>query len=234
MIKMVYKDYRHGFWEALKKNCNFTAWYMYIYIAVLALIHFRETNIMMILGFVPMVIGLMLARAYPNQLSKVLFLCPLSENDRRVYLKTAYWIRVLLPVSMCLISSTVAAALGFIQLFYYMEMNLLIISYLVGINVYCLPKSWKMVDMPKDQWDMRMPYAYELLNVFLQLVGLIGICLFGFSDLIGIDEGNDKIFLTVFVIVEALLSLAAVKIYYKPVMERGLWYESCYPAKADW
>ena len=79
-----------------------------------------------------------------------------------------------------------------------------------------------------------MPYAYELLNVFLQLVGLIGICLFGFSDLIGIDEGNDKIFLTVFVIVEALLSLAAVKIYYKPVMERGLWYESCYSAKADW
>ena len=64
MIKMVYNDYRHGFWEALKKNCNFTAWYMYIYIAVLALIHFRETNIMMILGFVPMVIGLMLARAY--------------------------------------------------------------------------------------------------------------------------------------------------------------------------
>lgn len=233
MLKMIYDDYRFGFWTSLKKNSSFTAWYVYVYTFMLAVTHFSDTNIIIVVGFVPMAMGMMLAQAFPNQMRKVLFLCPLTENERRAYLRTAYWFRVLLPMSLCLIGSTVVLAFGHIQLFYYIEMNLLVISYLLGINVYCLPESWKTSKLPEDQWTIRIPYAYEFLNVVLQLVGLIGICLFASLDLIKIDERNDKLALTVFVISEILLCLTAVKVYYKPVMERGIWYESCYPVKSD-
>lgn len=232
MLKMVYDDYRRGFWTALKKNSSFTAWYVYIYVAGLALMNFKDTNIIIAVGFVPMVIGIMLARAYPNQMRKIMFLCPLSVNERKVYFKTAYWFRVLLPMSLCLIGSIAAMALKYMQVFYLIEMNLLEFSYLMGINVYCLPDSWKAVKVSADQWRMHAPYAYEFLNVILQLVGVIGMCLFASLDLIDIDESNDKIALTLFVIAEMLLCFAAVKIYYKPVMERGIWYESCYPVKS--
>lgn len=233
MLKQVLDDYRMGFWTALKNYADMaklSAYAIYVGVTMLMLARTEDVNLMILTGIVPMLAGLLLARIYPNQMSKIMFLCPMSAKERKCYLKTAYWLRVGTPMALCIISSTAAMALGYIPIFYYLEMNILVFSYLSGINVYCLPQSWKK-DLSEDQWTLRAPFAYEVLNMFLQLVGLIGICVFGSADFYGMDQKKDQIAMTVFMLAELLISLKIIVTYYKPVMEHGMNYEDCYLIK---
>lgn len=54
-------------------------------------------------GIIPIVFCRLLAQMYPNYLDKVFYLCPFDKKDRKKYLNTAYWIRILCSVSCCIL-----------------------------------------------------------------------------------------------------------------------------------
>lgn len=224
MLKLILDDYIRGFCTAWKKGISETAWFMYIYLSVLPMIKGVAVD-RYFFGMFPMILGILLARMYPNQISKILFLCPLTEQDRKKYLQMAYWLRVSIPMILCLGLGAVSMAWGEISLFYYAAVSLLVFFYLMGVNIYCVPDKQSPNAMERIY---PLPGIYEVWDVLIQIVGVIGV--FVTITMEG-EAQTDKIIMAVFVLLEMLLFIKMRITYYWPVMLRGMQYESSYAAK---
>lgn len=174
-----------------------------------------------------MMSGILLARMYPNQMGKILYLCPLTERERKRYLETAYWLRVSLPMALSLGFGAAGMKMGRISLFYFIEMSLLVLFFLLGVNVYCMPDDQAM---PALKRTYHLPGMFEVWDMLIQIVGIFTTAVFSLSDLIAADFLNaDTIIMSMLVMLEMLLCVKMLVTYYKPVMARGLQYESCCP-----
>ena len=89
MFKMILEDYRGRFFASLKAVSSAGTFYFclgYFYIGYFYMGFMTGADaVRYAMGVVPMLSGLLLSRMYPNEIHKILFLCPMSENDRKKY-----------------------------------------------------------------------------------------------------------------------------------------------------
>lgn len=229
MLRMVLDDYMHSFRTAWKDGINAMAWILYFDWLVCVPVCFGLESIKFLFGGISMMIGILLARMYPNQMGKIFFLCPLTKQDRKKYLETGYWLRVSIPMIICISTGAVSLAAGYLSLFYYLMICLMVFFFVIGVNIYCLP------DKPSiyiTQRKYQLPGVYEVWNILIQAVGILGMCLSASFKTYS-NEVTDKVILLTFVLVEMLLSIKMCFTYYGPVMARGMQYESCHVVRTD-
>ncbi|MGN0352336.1 MAG: hypothetical protein ACI4ES_11840 [Roseburia sp.] len=108
MIRMILREYRMSIHlEKLKNlfekktfNFYFTCLNMYILITMIwgKTQEWKEKPVVMILlilCYASIIWGVMIACLFQNQLPEIMFLLPLEKSERKKYVITAYWIRVI-------------------------------------------------------------------------------------------------------------------------------------------
>lgn len=226
MLRMVIDDYRSQAKQALKEVCGSGTLLAFLFMMIYPpyvsdyqvdgwLLYFDT--------FVPMFFGMLLSRMYPNRLSKTLLLCPMTEDEKQVYLVTGFRLRVLLPFLMYLMCSGIFGLMGKLKLLHFGYFAVYLFMFLISVNIYSQPRtksenlSVKFFDLPGNYnlWEM-----VDLLGGFL-------LCYVVVANFVEKHYSNGWIIVVVLgLVAEFLIAFNMVKNYYKPVMENGRYYES--------
>lgn len=230
MLKLVVESYKNQIKSGFK-NLWAQGWMIYIYMLAIPPILFDiESHVLLYYCvMIPQLFGLMLSRMYPNQMSKTLLLCPMSVDERKAYVKTGFAFRCVLPIGLFVIVNGSLVLAGVLPVLHFAGMLLIQFLYATAVNVYRLPISGNFNTM---QRKYNLPGNYEVWNVIIQLLGLVGSVMFitdvpDMQAIYTIEESRtfDVVMLTIMVILLFLVWLKIMKTYYKPVMEQAIGIE---------
>ena len=233
MVKLILRDYRLQWKENLSRSQMNMAWITF-YIAIFPLWN-SSFNVSgcYYACMVPMLFGWILAEAFPNEMSKAMLLCPLSEEEKRRYISTGYWLRVLCPTIMELLflGSTlfwtwkrlqiplveaICLALGlFFNLF----------AGLIAMNINCRPISTKKRNGNTIAYELPGHYnGWRTTQIVLMLVNHILM----YDALFDRESESfmiEVLFFAGLMIAELALCIKIIITYRKPVMEKAIHYE---------
>ncbi len=233
MLRMVLDDYRHNFLSALKEfGMVENGWWMYAYMLIFPVIIFRDVinmnEIIVYYGtMLPLLGGTFFARLYPNHMSRTLFLCPMSRKMRIGYFKTAFLLRIVMPLFVFLLFSSMLFLFKIIQGLEFFFALMVLLMYLISVNVCA--DSWNgKPEMSGEKYAL--PGYFPIWNVLGQISGIMNmIILAGFRGNNGEPYSLGELILAgVLLIIQALILIKIVSSYLKPVMERSVSYEACY------
>lgn len=222
MWKLVLNDYRYNIKSAWKRawdECYFIYLYMVVVLAATA-----DYEAFYYLSILPVLMAVFIARGFAGYKNKTLFLCPLSEEQRREYYETAYKLRVGVSIGLFVILAGSQVLVGAIHPTVFLLMVIAIVSYVFAINTWCPP----VVDSNKAmerKWNL--PGSYEMWNIFMQASGFLTMIILTAA---AADEdkalfGWEWAITGVVVAVQCVLSWKMVRKYYKPIMEQCISYE---------
>lgn len=231
MLQIVWDDYRHNFLSALKGlGGGENWWWGYVYLlmppVIMGHIVLKEVIVYYCM-MLPLLGGTFLARLYPNRMSKTLFLCPMSREMRIRYFKTAFLLRIaipilvfLLPMSMLFLCKIVQGVECFLSL-------LAFIMYLVSVNICTNSR----VGKPEtERQGYSLPGYFPMWNVLGHISGIANMVIVS-----GIRENSGKpyqpwelIMDSVLLVIQALILMKIIFTYFKPIMEQSISYENSY------
>lgn len=120
MLRRVMRDFRMGlkkevFIDIFRNN----GWFSYLYLlgaaplimGVYKRVSFTITYYALI---IPFVLIFLLARILPMRLPKIIYLCPLNEQERRSYIITTFWMKMLISMLLFLVADGVLMAYGYL------------------------------------------------------------------------------------------------------------------------
>jgi len=242
MFRLVLRDYRLQYRESIK-NVNAAGYFIYIYL----LCYVPDwTNMIDALWkggcfyafFLPLCIGIFLSRLYPNQMSKTLLLCPLSRQQKEKYIRTGFFIRVLVPFLLFLIFEGSAMIVTFRQqhlntseLWLWAGLTWLLFVSLISVNIYCLPVNLSPEALYRTY---KLPGNYEIWNVLVQLTAILGgvIMLSALTD----QKGETVFDITVeifILVISTALCIKMIATYAGPIMEQAIFYEYRPPVQKE-
>ena len=224
MLKLIIGEYRCRFLIVFKQNRNRILWYFfwsYVYYMLIM----RLDVVKYTIGMVPLLAGFWLSRMYPNELSKMLFLCPMSKEDRVRYLWTAYGLRVGVSIGLYAVISLPVVLSGSISWHQYRWLTLAVVSFILGANMHHSFLSLSIARTKGDK-DYRISFVYGLLSLSSQICAWYIMTAFAFPSY-GLEIQNGRKIWIAVVLIELLINLEICAICYKPVIRNGMNYESC-------
>ena len=126
MLKRVLFDYIRSFtWKNIVQTCckynnGYSLWTI-IYLTILlplsnAMIHESgQAAASYYLWAIPFLIGMIGMELLPLQIPKLMFLCPLNDEERRQYMKCVYWVRILVPIMIQVLIGVVLFLSGILK-----------------------------------------------------------------------------------------------------------------------
>ncbi len=232
MLRIVLDDYRHNFLSALKEfGLVENGWWMYAYILFFPVIMFHSFTLKEALVYygtmVPLLGGTFLSRLYPNHMSRTLFLCPMSRKMRIGYFKTAFLLRIVMPLFVFLLFSSMLFLFKIIQGLEFLFALMVLFMYLISVNVCA--DSWNGKPEMTEQ-KYALPGYFSMWNVLGQISGIMNmIILAGFRGNSGEPYSLGELILAgILLMIQALILIKIVLRFYRPVMERSVSYEACH------
>lgn len=223
MYKTVLHDYRYHLKEGFD-NLDGTSWFVYIYpiwlLPALSGMGSRMATVF-ICALVPLYFSLALSRMYGGQIDKTLFLCPMSREDRRRYVKTGMRIRIGIGVGIFLVLHVILAGLGWISLPMFGAKLVVMVLAAVSFNIYCQPDQ-------KSAYGTKRRYPlsgnYEIWNILAQGMGIANMML------LSLYEENERLWELILTGAAVLLQLGVciqiIRKFYRQVLERAVCYET--------
>lgn len=218
MIRQVLRFY----WGSKKQAVKHLAdglWIIYPYF--IFCYQLSWANVVIFLSIVvPMCMGSVLSAMYPNRMSKLLLLCPMSKAEQYRYLRTGYWLRVAVPLAVYLVWGGILTFNGRIRVVYYLIIFFTLLFFLAAINI-CNP----FVKADKTLDGTSMPGYMGAWYVGLQLEMPVDVLVLSESASVDVSQtfwlvaGNSALF-----VLQGLLCGKIVVSYYKTVMEQGVRY----------
>lgn len=233
MLKTVALDYIgdiKGGWKRVQGAEVFVAFFCYVWISIAWAPDFYGEGVKpfspgLIFGsgvvtFI-MLLGFLISRMYPGKLEKTLLLCPLTQEEKRRYIETGYWLRIALPMFFYLLAGLFWQIFGTVSLFSTVVIGVWMFFYLGCTNIYCLPEQGKN---PYDR-----TYPVKGLEIFLSLVQILALGEIAgisfFTPLAGGLEIKSGIYGGTVTFLQILLYIVMRKKFYPTIMERALCYE---------
>lgn len=225
MYKTVLHDYRYHRKDGFRNLLSIPGiWFVYLYplwfLPAVSDMGFREAAVFFS-AMVPVLFSLMFSRMYGGQIGKTLFLCPMSKEDRRAYVKAGMRIRIGFCVGLFLVLHSVLAALGWITLpMFAAKLTVMILS-AVSVNIYCQPDH-KGDDGTKRSYPLRGNYAvWDMLAQIMCIVNMV---------LLSMYEGNERlwelILTAALILFQFAVCMELVCKFYPQVLEHTVCYES--------
>ena len=226
MFQFVLRDYRYRFWP----SCINYALIIFIYILnfyVNMIMIWRLDVVKYSIGMLPMMLGLLLSRMFPNQLQKQMYLCPMSARDRKKYLFTAYAVRFGGVGILYRGGSLAALITGRITRWEFTAVSALVLFFLLGVNMHHVLFGLLVVrrEGEKNYW---LSIIYATLSLLVQLTALVTMIYFAYTRFGEQRQHADLGILSGMVGINVLLNIVVCVICYKPVIRYGINYESCY------
>lgn len=223
MVKLVIEDYCCRFFFMVKvyfRQINTYLWLVLFYMFL-----WKTDYLKYCVGMLPMLFGLLLSRMFPNQLNKLLFLCPMDEKDRKKYLITAYFVRVGISVSLFLILSVPLLIIGYLPLSEFLSVSVLTVSFILGANIH---HHFLSLSIIRETWDkvFWLTFAYGFLSLISQMNVWVAMIFFSTMGNHGLHPDTDQKILISFVCIEVLINTVICGSCFKPVIRHGICYES--------
>lgn len=225
MLRLVLNDYRCRFSMEFKAIYKDMIYLLFIYIEILA--YMRVNFVKYSACMVPLLFGYMISRMYPNQLSKMLFLCPLSAEDRKKYMNTAYFVRISIPLVLWALLVMPITAVGYFTIFDLVTSGVLLLGFCAGMNMNHTLLSLRII-IPEENEIHHVSFVHGILKLFLQIITWATAIYYAF-DLSRTGIHINRTVVAILLIIEMVISAALILISYKPVMELGTQYECCRP-----
>lgn len=232
IIRFVVFDYFLGIKEGWKRlsGAEVLVWFWdYFWIGILwapkiydeAGEAYRPANIWGGAAILVMFLGFLISRMYPGKLEKTLHLCPLTEVEKKQYVKTGYQVRIALPMILYVITGTVGQILGIVSLSSVIWIGIWIFLYLGCANIYCLPEG------EKDTFGQRYPIeGLELFLLVTQILALGEIAGMSFFILENSCMIQKRIYIGIITFFQIVLYIIMRKKFYSRTMERAVCYEN--------
>lgn len=233
MLKKVVLDYMDSLrWSRIKNAHNFSTAWFYIYMLTIfpMLLSINETLTKLgayYLGIVPLLFGTLSVSVVHLRLPKQMFLCPLTQSERKQYVWQLFGIRLFVPLLFGIVSSVLIAGLK-------MERTEQMILYVFGFFSFLFCTS--ITSWPGSVWNRMENGAKRLKNPKfkgLRVISAIGmimgmVLVFGvfFEDIGGYSIGV-RIFIGIYCFVLLIFDLLMIR-YIDPVLESGINYEDTY------
>lgn len=222
MYKMVLNDYRFQLKDAWKRAWN-ESFFIYLYMIIIPAAT-ADYQGFYYLSMLPILIAAFIARGYAGKKNKTLFLCPLSEEQRREYYETAYRMRVGVSIGLFVVCAGSQVLVGAIHPTVFVMMLVAVVSYSFAINTWCPPVVNSKKAMERV-WNL--PGQYELWNIFVQASGILTMIILTAA---AADEdkaltGGEWAITGIVVVFYCILAWKMVKKYYEPILEECIHYE---------
>ena len=140
------------------------------------------------MGVVPMLAGLLLSRMYPNEIHKILFLCPMSEKDRKKYMITAYAVRIGISMMLYALFSLALLAAGVVSVLEMLEIGVLVLAFLMGANMHHALFSMQTARAEGDEYYW-LSLGYGLLFMVSWVISGCAMASFSVRDGIFVQAG---------------------------------------------
>lgn len=233
MLRMIIGDYIVNFKAAYKRmwkrqNHNwFTAVYPFLYMFWFCFLNLDESkNIviapMNIIQIAFIIFGAWLAELYPNRLEKSMFLCPMTQKDRKEYLVTAYGLRVVLFWVPYILAEVVNICVYRQKLIYGIIKIASYVFLMASINLFLEVDTAKL---EKKSSNSRL-FGYEFVRTISVIVGIIVLICFHFA--IFETEKGEMLFYLIGFAIQAVVSFVYLVKYFDRVMQVAQDYEKAY------
>lgn len=233
MLRMIIGDYIVNFKAAYKRmwkrqNYNwFTAAYPFFYIFWCSLWNYDQyENITIasinIIQMAFIVFGAWLAQLYPNRLEKSMFLCPMTQKDRKEYLVTAYCLRVVLFWVPYILAEIVNICIYGQKLIYAIIKVMSYVMLMASVNLFLEIDTAKL---ERKSSSSRL-FGYEFMKNTSSIVGIIVLIFLHFS--IFHTEKEEMLFYVIGFAIQAVVSFIYLVKYFDRVMQVAQDYEKAY------
>lgn len=239
MLRKVLKDCRDGFrWSRFKEICNFSMLWSYVYLLTFfpIIMHLNEKTERLGRYFImmfPMLLGMYSLLAIPIRLPKQMFLCPLTEKERKQYVKTLFMVRFAVPVLVSVLTYSVSLIFGWLDADLLWIQFAGLFSFLLCGSITNRPGStWERTDTGKNR--LKNPKFRGLSGI--SGTGLISAVFLQMINALGWYSGEADIFLKISIIVLGMVTIVCdvlVLRYLEPVIDMNIDYENSYNVKSQ-
>lgn len=220
MLKLILKDYgatwKQGVANAYHNSGFFIYFYLLLYPAIVWMGNPASQQSIYYVGVLGYLLTGMLSRMFSNRLEKTLYFCPIDKEQRKEYVRCAYWFRVLFPMTVLAIAELVMVVIGWIPFWSIFTVLVTVFCHGLTMNLFTAKKKSK-----ETEW-------MEGWNVGMHLLGIVSI-LCSVMLQMGLATGGVEtgVIVTVLAILLLLLilSLRVVKKYRAIVFEMAIHYE---------
>ena len=215
MIKNVLKDY----WNSRKQGLK-NIKYSYIGNLVWCLYFPFVRYSFNIMGVIVFTFGCVLAKMYPNQLSKMMILCPMSKKERKEYLFTGYIMRIVLPIICYCVGEMVSLLFRHSFVWEELAVFFVLLVFLPAENLNMLPKKRSKELMKRSYY---LPEKSEVMMYILEIVSGFELLVFCAAE--DVWRPWEICIVTGLFVCETVLSIYLIYSRFYFVMEMGMSYE---------
>lgn len=232
-MRLILSDYKSSIQECFRHIMKKNGWFFYVYILIGMPLSFRVEFKYLILYEIEMlllVFMLLISRMYPYRLGKNLYLCPLTGAERKSYMKTAYYVRILLGMVPSLLVNGFLMGAGRLRI----HAGLLL---LLGYFLFCISVNFYVADTGKEdrkkEKKLYRKYSrfkgYRFFMILAQISGIF----YSWILLSMVAEDyewyqEDLVIMGIAAVVQSATYLIMKLKYEKQIIEIGIHYEDSY------
>ncbi|MDE7325707.1 MAG: hypothetical protein K2N63_05450 [Lachnospiraceae bacterium] len=229
MWKMVWGDLCYRLKPGLKQlSKQFLNYYLYLYLLGFLPLFFEFTWQYLLFyyaGMVPMILAMIFSSVFGGDVNKVLYLCPLSEAERKQYFLVSWGIRALIPSALCLLFEGILCGMHLISLGTALLVVLTVIFFSAVMGMY---GGFMVRNADGVAQTDGMPPGYTVCGVVSLLLGIFTMVFLG--AVVGdVEEprftgGEVGVMLLLFFL-HGLTALFIHVKYFRPLMEHMICFE---------
>ncbi len=222
MVKVILQECRCRFFPVLKGYS--TPIFIFVWLAFSYMVIFQADYLKYLWGMLPMLLGLLLSRIYPNQLSKLMLLCPMTEKDRKKYLITAYLVRVGISIGLFIVLGFLCRQFCQITLYECAAVSFLIVFFILGANMHHSFMSLMIVRQKGDK-DYVITFVYGVLHLLSCVIAWFTMIFYASIGRHGLQQDTEYRALTWLTGLVVIMNAVICVCCYKPVIRHGIYYE---------
>ena len=181
MLRKVWLDYLEGFrWSKIRAFYNFSRAWIFIYMLTMLpfIVQNNHEEIILVeyyLTVIPILLGFHTMEILPLRLPKQMYLCPMGMEERQRYLKQMFWVRLVMPIFLGMVLSTIGVLAGRFEWLYVGKLLFGLLSFMIAGSITYFPGSVMDRDNDKEKehfTDKRLK-GLKTIGMIGQVTGLI-------------------------------------------------------------
>lgn len=226
MTKQVIRDYFAAFrWGKVKEYYKTGGWSLFITMTAtmplfLRYLHTPADGLNYFFTLIPLEFVLFAAPLHPMELPKIMYLCPLSEEERREYITKSFWFKLALPLVPGIFFMSILLLLGITDFFQVgmVLLEMILIGLVFGLD-------GRGAFMGENGYQKPVIKELENWQPIAGMVGMLMACFVAFLPVAGGRETWETILVLCLIFLLQLPLTIKVMWYYRRVVEHALNYE---------
>lgn len=233
MLRKVWLDYLDGFrWSKIRAFYNFNRAWVFIYMLTMLpfIVQNNHEEIILVeyyLTVIPILLGFHTMAIVPLRLPKQMYLCPMGMEERQQYLKQMFWVRLVMPILLGMVLSTIGVVAGRFEWLYVGKLLFGLLSFMIAGSITYFPGSVMDRDNDKEKehfTDNRLK-GLKTIGMIGQVTGLI------YAVLLIFQVGDTDMwirYLSDILVLPIIISDLWTLRYLSTVLELNVDYENAY------